>query len=198
MTITTEDIKALRDKTGVSVMQCKKALEEAKGDTDKALALLQKKGGEIANKKSDRALGAGVVASYIHSNGSVGVLMELACETDFVAKNEGFVEVAHDIAMHIAAMYPMYISEEDISDDDRAKAKDLFEKEVAESDKPKDIKEKMMEGKLANYFGERVLLDQSFIKDGDLTIRQLISNATQKFGERIEVVRFKRFVVGGE
>lgn len=179
-------------------MQCKKALEEAKGDTDKALALLQKKGGEIASKKSDRALGSGVIGSYIHSNGSVGVLVELACETDFVAKNEEFVSTAHDIAMHIAGMYPVYISSDDISDEDRKKAEELFTKEVAESKKPDDIKKKMMEGKLSNYFGERVLLDQPFVKDPDLKIKDLISNATQKFGERIEVVRFKRFVVGGE
>ena len=196
--VTTEDIKSLRDKTGVSVMQCKKALEDAEGDADKALALLQKKGGEIANKKSDRALGAGVVASYIHGNGSVGVLIELACETDFVAKNEEYVQTAHDVAMHIAGMYPIFISQDDITDEDRTKAKELFKKEVAESDKPKDIKEKMLEGKLANYFGERVLLDQKFVKDPELTVKELLSNATQKFGERIEVVRFKRFVVGGE
>lgn len=196
--ITTEDIKSLRDKTGVSVMQCKKALEDADGDADKALALLQKKGGEIANKKSDRALGSGIVSSYIHGNGSVGVLLELACETDFVAKNEEYVELAHDVAMHIAGMYPIFISNEDITDEDRLKATELFKKEVDESDKPEDIKKKMLEGKLVNYFGERVLLNQKFVKNPDLTIKQLLENATQKFGERIEVVRFKRFVVGGE
>lgn len=196
--VTTEEIKALRDKTGISVMQCKKALEEAGGDMDKAVALLKKKSGEIASKKSDRTLGAGVIASYIHGAGSVGVLLELACETDFVSKNEEFVTLARDIAMHVAGMMPLYVSDAQISDEDRVKAQDLFTKEVAESDKSDDIKEKMMEGKLAAYFKERVLLDQSFVKNPDVTIAGLISDAVQKFGERVEVVRFQHYAVGGE
>jgi elongation factor Ts len=196
--ITTEQIKELRDATGISVMQCKKALEEAGGDMEKAGALLRKKAGAAAAKKSDRSLGAGVVASYIHSNKTVGVLIELGCETDFVAKNEDFEPLAHDIAMHIAGMSPQYVSNDDITDTDREKARELFLKEVEESDKPADIKEKMLDGKLQAYFNERVLLDQKFIKNPDVTIKDLLNDATQKFGERTEVVRFKRFEVGKE
>jgi len=196
--ITTEQIKELRDATGISVMQCKKALEEAEGDMDKAAALLKKKAGAAAAKKSDRSLGSGIAAAYIHSNNIVGVLIELGCETDFVAKNEGFKPLAHDIAMHIAGMSPEYVSEEDITEEDRAKAKDLFVKEVEESKKPADIKEKMLEGKLQAYFDERVLLNQKFIKNPDVTIKDLLNDATHKFGERTEVVRFKRFEVGKE
>ena len=196
--VTTEEIKELREMTGISVMQCKKALEESGGDMEKAKALLTKKSGEIASKKSSRNLGSGVIGSYIHGNGSVGVMVELACETDFVAKNEEFKELAHDIAMQVAGMNPIYVSQDDITDEAKAKAKELFEKEVAESDKSDEIKEKMMEGKLAAYFNERVLLDQKFVKDPELTIGDLITKAVQKFGERTEVVRFKKYTVGSE
>lgn len=194
--ITTEQIKELRDMTGISVMQCKKALEEAGGDKDKALALLRKKSGDIAAKKEGRELGAGVIESYIHNTKTVGALVELSCETDFVARNEGFVALARDIAMHTAAMNPEYVDESYISDEARAKATELFKKEVEESGKPADIKEKMMEGKLFSYFAERTLLAQPFVKDPNVTIKQLIDGGVQKFGEKIAVARFVRFAVG--
>lgn len=194
--ITTEQIKELRDETGVSVMQCKKALEETGGDKEKALLVLRKKSSDIAAKKGDRALGAGIVESYIHSNKSVGVLIELACETDFVARNEDFVTLARDIAMHIAAMNPEYVDESQVTDDVRAKVTEMFKKEVAESGKPADIQAKMMEGKLGTYFAERALLGQSFVKNPDLTIADLINGGVQKFGEKIAVARFVRFAVG--
>jgi len=196
MAITTDEIKALREKTGISVMQCKKALEEAEGDADKALEILRKKSKDIATKKSERNLGAGSVQAYIHAGDSMGVLLLLACETDFVARNEEFKKLAYDLAMHTAAMNPQYTKEEDISDEERAKAKELFEKEVSESDKPKDIQGKMMEGKLAAYFGERVLLEQAYVKDPNMKVKDLITQAVQKFGENIEVARFTRFAVG--
>lgn len=196
--ITTEQIKELRDSTGISVMQCKKALEEAGGDMQKASAILQKKAGAAAAKKSERSLGAGVIGSYIHNNNTVGVLIELGCETDFVAKNEEFGPLASDIAMHVAAMAPQYVSEDEVTDADRKKAKELFAKEVEGSDKPEDIKEKMLEGKIKAYFDERVLLNQHFIKNPEKTIKDLLNDATQKFGERTEVVRFRRFEVGKE
>lgn len=196
--ITTEQIKALRDSTGISVMQCKKALEEAEGDMEKAAAILKKKAGAAAAKKSDRSLGSGVVCSYVHSNNIVGVLLELACETDFVAKNTDFKPLAYDIAMHVAGMSPEYVSETDITDDAKAKAADLFTKEVEESKKPEDIKKKMLEGKLQAYFNERVLMNQPFIKNPDVTIKDLLNDATHKFGERVEVVRFVRYEVGKE
>ena len=196
--VTTEQIKELRNSTGISVMQCKNALEEAEGNMEKAVLILKKKAGAAANKKSARSLGAGVIEAYIHSNNNVGVLVELGCETDFVAKNEDFKPLAYDIAMHIAGMSPEYISNEDIDDDERKKVTELFEKEIEGSDKPKDIKKKMLEGKIQGYFKERVLLDQKFVKDPDVTIKDLLNDATHKFGEKVEVVRFKRFVVGSE
>jgi len=196
--VTTQQIKELRNSTGISVMQCKNALEEAGGDMEKAILILKKKAGAVAAKKSDRSLGAGVISSYIHSNSLVGVLVELGCETDFVANNKDFKPLAYDIAMHIAGMSPEYISESDISDEDRKKVTEMFEKEVGESDKPKEIKDKMLEGKIQGYFKERVLLDQKFIKNPDVAIKDLLNDATHKFGEKVEVVRFKRFVVGNE
>ena len=176
-------------------MQCKKALEEASGDKEKALLILRKKSGDIATKKGDRELGAGIIESYIHSNKSVGALVELSCETDFVARNEEFVAMARDIAMHITATNPQYLDETEITEDVRAKVIDMFKKEVEESDKPAEIKEKMMEGKLAGYFGERTLLAQAFVKNPDITIKQLIDGGVQKFGEKIAIARFSRFAV---
>lgn len=193
--ITTEQIKELRELTGISVMQCKKALEEAEGDKERALLILRKKSSAIAEKKGDRELGAGVVEAYIHSNKTVGAMVELSCETDFVARNEEFVAMARDIAMHITATNPEYLDESEITDDVKAKVIDMFKKEVEESGKPADIQAKMMEGKLAGYFGERTLLAQSFVKNPDLTIKQLIDGGVQKFGEKIQVARFSRFAV---
>ncbi|MDO8604297.1 MAG: elongation factor Ts [bacterium] len=193
--ITTEQIKELRDLTGISVMQCKKALEEAEGDKEKALLILRKKSSAIAEKKGDRELGAGVVEAYIHSNKTVGVLVELSCETDFVARNEEFVTMARDIAMHATATNPQYLDESEITEDVRAKVTEMFKKEVEESGKPADIQAKMMEGKLAGYFGERTLLAQAFVKNPDITIKQLIDGGVQKFGEKIAIARFARFAV---
>jgi elongation factor Ts len=191
--ITTEQIKALRDETGISVMQCKKALEEADGDKEKALILLRKKGGDIASKKSDRTLGAGVIASYIHGNGNVGTLIELSCETDFVSKNEEFKALAYDIAMHITATNPQFVKFEEVGEEDKNRAREVFTKDL--EGKPEAMKEKIMEGKLSSYFGEKVLLEQPYIKNPDLTVNALIQSAIQKFGEKIEVARFTRFSV---
>ncbi|MFA6397525.1 MAG: translation elongation factor Ts [Candidatus Paceibacterota bacterium] len=191
--ITTEQIKELRDATGVSVMQCKRALEEANGDREKALMILRKKSSEISEKKADRTLKAGLIQSYLHSTGKVGVLIELLCETDFVAKNEEFKNLAYDIAMHIAALNPEYIKREDVSEETLAPVRELFKEEVAKIDKPEDIKEKMLQGKIDTYFKEKTLLDQPFIKNGDLTIKGLIDGAVQKIGEKIEVGRFVRY-----
>ncbi|MCR4330322.1 MAG: elongation factor Ts [Patescibacteria group bacterium] len=195
MKITTEQIKQLRDTTGVSVMQCKRALEEAGGDMDQAIILLRKKSSDIASKKEGRELNAGVVAAYVHAGGNVGSMVELACETDFVAKNEEFKRLAYDIAMHVAASNPEFLSTEDITEEDKEKVRAAFTKEVAESDKPADIKEKILQGKIDTYFKEKALLEQSFIKDPSVTIKNLEEQAVQKFGEKTKVVRFVRFVV---
>lgn len=193
MNITTDQVKKLREDTGVSVMQCRKALEEAQGDLEKAKIILHKISKQSADKKSDRTLGAGTVASYIHGNGSVGVIMELLCETDFVARNNDFKALARDISMHIAAMAPEYTKMSDIKEEDKIKAKELFEKEA--EGKPQEIRDKIIDGKLASYFGEKVLLSQSFIKNPEVTIQGMIEQATQKFGERTEIGRFARFSI---
>lgn len=189
--ITTEQIKELRDQTGVSVMQCKKALEEAGGDVEKALVILRKKSGELAAKKTDRTFGAGTVQSYVHSTGNVASMVVLMCETDFVSGNDEFKALARDIAMHITATNPKFLKKDDIDDSARAVAKEVFANEV--KDKPKEMQEKILEGKLATYFGEMVLLDQPFIKNPAVTIQGLIDGAVQKFGEKIAIDRFARF-----
>lgn len=191
--ISMEMIKALRDRTGISIMQCKKALEDAGGDEEKAMMFLRKKGADVAAKKSDRELTAGVVAAYIHSNGSIGAMIKLASETDFVSNNDEFKTLAYDIAMHISATNPEYISAELIDEAAKAKATEFFKEEVA--GKPADLQEKILQGKLDAFFAEKVLLDQPFIKNPELTIRQLIENATQKFGEKIVVTEMARFTV---
>ena len=193
MEITTEQIKQLRNKTGISVMQCKKALEEALGDEEKAIIILQKKSGEIASKKADRALGAGVVNAYIHPDRTVGSLVLLSCETDFVAKNEEFISLAYDIAMHVVAFNPSFLKMEDVSDVERERVKEVFSKEVDAMDKPAEVKAKALEGKIAAYFDERTLLKQPFVKDDSVTVEKLIAQATQKFGEKIEISGFERF-----
>jgi len=192
--ITTEQIKELRDATGVSVMQCKKALEEAGGDLEKAKIVLRKISKQSTDKKINRMLGAGTIASYIHSNGSVGAMVELLCETDFVACNEEFKTLAKDIAMHITALAPEYLKMEDIKEEDKAKARELFEKDVNQG-KSKEIRDKIVEGKLFSYFGEKILLEQTFIKNPEINIRSLVEQANQKFGERTEIGRFIRFSI---
>lgn len=192
--ITTETIKELRDMTGLSIMQCKKALEEAEGDISKANILLQKKGAGIAAKKADRNLGAGKVVSYVHSTGNIGALVELLCETDFVAKNEEFGVLAYNIAMQVAATNPAYLKMSDIPAEVKKEAEEVFAKEV--EGKPADMKAKILEGKLNSYFKDKVLLDQEYIKNPEVTINGLIESFIQKFGERTEVGRFVRFGVG--
>ncbi len=194
MTITTEDVKKLRDETGISIMQCKKALEEAGGDFKQAVVILQKRSGATAEKKSDRTLKAGTVASYIHAGGSVGAMVEIACETDFVSKNEEFQAFARDIAMHVAAMNPQFLASEDITDADKEAALEVFKKEV--EDKPAEMQEQILQGKMDSYFKDKVLLNQTFIKDGDKTIDDLVKAAVQKFGENTQIVRYSRFAVG--
>lgn len=191
--ITTEQVKALRDQTGISVMQCKKALEEAGGDMEKALVILRKKSGDLAAKKADRTFGAGAVAAYIHATGRIGAMVELVSETDFVSNNDEFKALARDIAMHVAAANPKFLKKEDIKESDMKAAKEVFSEEV--KDKPKAMREKILEGKLAGYFGDMVLLDQPFVKNAETTIRGLIDAAMLKFGEKIEVARFTRFAV---
>lgn len=193
MSISTEQVKELRDITGVSIMQCKKALEEAGGDMEKAKVILHKHSAMVASKKSSRTLGAGAVSSYIHAGATIGAMVELMSETDFVAKNEEFQALAREIAMQVAATAPQYVKREDIDEEARGKAAEIFAKEA--EGKPADIKEKIINGKLDAYFGEKTLLEQPHIKNPDKNIQDLINEATQKFGEKIEIGRIARFSV---
>lgn len=189
MEITTEVIKALRDKTGVSVMQCKKALEEAGGDPAQAEVILKKRSAAAAEKKADRALGAGTIGSYTHE-GVIGGMVVLSSETDFVAKNPEFIALARDIAMQVAATAPKYVSADEIPEADKQAALAVFEKEMEKT--PPTMRAQILEGKLASYFRDQVLLAQPFIKDEKKTVQDLLNEATQKFGERVGISSFAR------
>ncbi len=193
MEITSTQIKELRDKTGISVMQCKKALEEAGGDMDKALIILKKKSSDAADKKSDRVLGAGAVGAYVHNTNEVAAMVVLSCETDFVAKNQEFVALAKDIAMHVAALNPAFIARTEVDEVALQKAKEVFAAEIV--DKPAEMQEKILEGKLSSYFKEQILLEQPFIKNPDVTIGDLVNGAVQKFGENVIVTQMNRISV---
>lgn len=193
MEITSAHIKELRDKTGISVMQCKKALEEAGGDMDKALIILKKRRSEAAEKKSDRQLAAGTVGVYLHNTNEVGAMIVLSCETDFVAKNEEFIALAREIAMHVAALNPAFISRDEVTPEVLQKTREVFTEEV--KDKPQDMQEKILEGKLSAYFEDKILLEQAFIKNPEVTIGEMINGAVQKFGEKVTVVQIERVSV---
>lgn len=190
MDISTDILKELRDRTGVSVMQCKKALEEAEGDIEKAEVILRKRSGAAADKKSDRELGAGAIGSYVHG-GEIGAMVLLSSETDFVARNEDFAALARELAMHVAASNPTYLTEEDIVPEALEAAKAVFVEEV--KDKPADMQEKILAGKMDSYFKDQVLMNQAYIKDDSKTIKDLITEASQKFGERVVISKFARF-----
>ena len=193
MAITSADIKALRDETSISVMQCKVALEEAGGDMEKARIILRKRGAEAASKKSDRTLGAGAIGAYVHTTNEVAALVHLSCETDFVAKNDEFVALAREIAMHVTALAPKYLTRNEIDAAAFEKAKEVFKGEI--EGKPADLQEKILAGKLDSYFKDQVLLEQSFIKDPTRTINDLVEGATQKFGERVVISAMSRLSV---
>mgnify|MGYP001569099354 FL=1 len=190
MDISTEIVKQLRDRTGISVMQCRKALEEAEGDIEKAEVILRKRSAGAAEKKADRELGAGAIGSYMHG-ADIGAMVLLSCETDFVARNEEFPVLAREIAMQVAATNPTYLNDAEISEEARTAAMAVFTAEVA--DKPADMQEKILAGKMQSYFRDMVLMEQPYIKDESKTIRDLLAEASQKFGERVEVSKFARF-----
>jgi elongation factor Ts len=193
MEITSAQLKELRDQTGISVMQCKRALEEAGGDMDKAVIILKKKRSEAAEKKSDRELGAGAVGVYLHNTNEVAALVLLACETDFVSKNEEFVALARDIAMHVAATNPKYISKAELDETILGKAKEVFMAEI--QDKPAEMQEKILQGKLDSYFKEQILLEQDFVKNPETTIAEMVNGAVQKFGEHVSIAQISRVSV---
>ena len=190
-----EEIKALREETSAPMMDCRKALVEANGDVAKAKALLLERGAAQAEKKSERSANEGLVASYIHSGGKIGVLVEVNSETDFVARNPKFAELTRDIAMHIAAMSPQYLDRASVPEDVVAKAREEFRAAVP-AGKPPEVAEKIVEGKLNKWYEEHVLLDQPFVKDDALSVSDLINAAVGSLGEKIQVRRFTKFTLG--
>lgn len=198
MTITTKMVKDLRDKTQAGMMDCKKALEKTEGDMEKAIDLLRQKGLAVAAKRANRATSEGVIATYIHAGGKLGVMVELGCETDFVAKNDDFREFAKDIAMHIAAANPIAISREEVSAAVVAREKDIYVQQAIESGKPQAIAEKMVTGKIEKFLAEVALLEQKFVKNPDLSIQDLLNDLIGKMGENISIKKFARFQVGVE
>lgn len=186
-------IMKLRNLTGVGIVDCQKALEESAGDFDKAVDFLRKRGQKVAAAKQERETKEGVVHAYIHGTGKMGVLVEISCETDFVARTDEFKGFAHDIAMHIAAANPLYVKPEDIPSQIVEKEKEIYKEQIASENKPEEIKEKIIVGKLNKYYQETCLLNQQFIKDDSLTIQQLLQNTIAKTGENIQIRRFSRF-----
>src|SRR5256885_6641419 len=194
--ISASQVKELREKTGAPMMDCKQALTESKGDLDQAVILLRKKGVSVAAKKATRVTSEGSVASYIHAGGKIGVLVELNCESDFVARTDDFKELVHDIAMHLAASDPKFVRKEDVTPEAYEREKEIYRAQAMASGKPAHIAEKMVEGKMGKFYEEVCLYEQPFIKDQTQTISQLITTKIGKLGENISVRRFARFKVG--
>jgi len=196
MEISANTVKELREKTGAGILDCKKALDQSGGDMEKALTYLREKGLAAAQKKATRTTSEGTVTSYIHGNGKIGVLLEVNCETDFVAKTDGFNDLVRDIAMHIAAMSPLYVSRSEVGADVIEKEKEIYKVQAKESGKPDNVIAKIAEGKLEKFYKDVCLLEQSFVKNPDITIEKLVTEAVVKLGENITVRRFVRYKVG--
>ncbi len=196
MDITSAMVKDLRTKTGAGMMDCKEALTASAGDVEKAIEYLRKKGMSAATKRSSKAAKEGVVASYIHMGGRIGVMVEVNCETDFVAKTEDFQQMAKDIAMHVAASNPLFLKPEEIPPEVMEREKDIYRSQALAEKKPEKIWERIIEGKLKKYYEEVCLLQQKFIKNNDITVETLVNNMIAKTGENIMVRRFARFQLG--
>jgi elongation factor Ts len=198
LNITSEMVKELRVKTGAGMMDCKEALAAVDGDFEKAIDYLRKKGMSAATKRSSKAAKDGTIASYIHMGGKIGVLVEVNCETDFVAKTEDFQTMARDIAMHVAASNPVYVRADEIPPEALEREKAIYREQLSTEKKPEKIWEKIIEGKLKKYYEDVCLVDQKFIKNTDITVGTLISNMIAKTGENIVIRRFARFQLGVE
>jgi elongation factor Ts len=196
VTISPKDVSELRARTGAGMMDCKRALEEATGDMDKAVEILRKKGIAKAEKRAGRFASQGLVVSYIHHNQQVGVLLELNSETDFVARNEAFGQLARDIALHIASADPIGVNPEDVPAEMLDRERRIAEEQVAAEGKPENIRAKIVEGKLKKFVAERTLLEQPFVRNDKITVGELIKEASGKLGEAISVRRFARFQIG--
>ena len=196
MTITSQMVKELRDKTNAGMMDCKKALTDTGGDMEKAVDLLRQKGLAVAAKRADRETKEGVVECYIHAGGKLGVMVEVGCETDFVAKTDDFKAFAKNIAMHIAAVNPVSISREEVPAELVAREKDIYVKQALDSGKPEQIVEKIVGGKIEKYLSEICLLEQKYVKNPDLSVQDLLNELVAKMGENISVKQFARFQIG--
>jgi len=194
--VTAAQVKELRDKTNAPMMDCRNALAESKGDVEAAIVWLRKKGVATAAKKAARTTSEGSVASYIHAGGKIGVLVEVNCESDFVARTDDFKQLVHDVAMHVAATDPRYIRKEDVTPEAFEKEKDIYRAQAAATGKPAPVVEKIVEGKMSKFYEEVCLLEQPFIKDQTITVHQLIASVVGKLGENISVKRYARFKVG--
>jgi elongation factor Ts len=194
--IDAKQVKELREKSGAPMGDCLKALQESKGDMEQAFVVLRKRGMASAQKKASRSTNEGAVGTYIHAGGKIGVLVELNCESDFVARTEDFQELLKDIAMHIAATDPRYVRREDVTAEDMEREKEIYRAQAAATGKPAPVVEKIVEGKMSKFYEEVCLLDQPFIKEQSMTITQLIAQKVGKLGENITVRRFARFKVG--
>jgi elongation factor Ts len=197
MTITVDMVKSLRERTGAGVLDCRNALAEVSGDFDEAAKLLKKRGLAVAAKKAEREANEGLVEAYIHAGGKLGVLVELNCETDFVARTDDFQELAHDVAMQVAGAGAKYVTPEDIPQDVLEREKERHLEDIGDG-KPEEIVQKIVDGKLKKYYQEVCLLDQPFIKDEEMTVRDLITGKIAKLGENIKVRRFARFELGAD
>ena len=196
LTIDASAVKQLRDKTGAGMMDCKNALKESNGDLEGAIDYLRKSGAAKAEKKGSRATKEGLVYSYIHAGGRLGVMIEVNCETDFVAKTDGFIELSHNLAMQIAATNPISLDKNSVPDDIIAKEKEIYTEQAKSSGKPNNIIEKMVEGRLSKFFQENCLMEQAYIKDSDKKVTDLMTETIATLGENITISKFKRFAVG--
>jgi len=194
--ITSQMVKELRDKTNAGMMDCKKALTETEGDMEKAVDLLRQKGLAVAQKRAERATSEGVVESYIHAGGKLGVMVEVGCETDFVAKTDDFKAFAKDIAMHIAASNPVAVSREEVPAEMVEREKEIYKAQALDSGKPENIVDKIVTGKIDKYISEICLLEQKFVKNPDLSVQDLLNELIAKMGENISIKHFARFQIG--
>ena len=194
--ISAKDVKELRDRTGAGMMECKGALTEAGGDMERAIDILRAKGAAKAAKRAERETKEGAIGSYIHMGGKIGVLVEVGCETDFVARNDEFQKLVRDIAMHVAAANPVAVRREDFGAELVERERGVYREQMKESGKPEHIWDKIIDGKIEKFYAEQALLEQPFVKDPDITVGELITRASAKTGEKVEVRRFARFALG--
>jgi len=196
MEINAQMVRELRERTGAGMMDCKKALVETEGDAERAIEVLRKRGLAAAAKKAGRATAEGVVGSYIHMGGKIGVLVEINCETDFVARTDEFQELVKDVAMHIAAADPRFVQRDEVTDQVLEQERAIYREQALASGKPENVVARIVDGKMEKFYAEHVLLEQPFVKDADVTIQQLVASKVAKLGENIQVARFARFKLG--